>query len=100
MALVGFIKFLYELLVPNEVKDEESCIGSYKKCCDFVCCLCVGYLFQWFNGGAFTAVNLIGDSYCTSAMKAFSIRLNNLGSTSILAVLQVVLVCLFRSLQC
>ena len=72
------------------MKDEESCLGSYKKCCDVVCCLCVSYLFQWFNSGAFTVVNLMGDSYCTSAMKAFTIRLNSFASTSIVMVLQLV----------
>jgi hypothetical protein len=96
-ALLGFIKFLYELLTPEEAKDENSWIAKYKKCCDCICCLCMK-LFDWLNGGAYTIVNITGDSYCDSALKSASIRLNNLASTSILIVLQTVKNELFRYL--
>lgn len=47
-------------------------------------------LFDWINGGAYTVINIMGDDYCDSALKATSIRLNNLASSSILVVLQAV----------
>jgi hypothetical protein len=99
MALIGFIKFMYELLTPEDPKDSTSCIASYKKCCDCVCCLCVSYLFQWFNAGAFTVINVVGDPYCDSAFKAFTIRLSNLATTAVLMILQVVTILSFRSLR-
>lgn len=69
---------------------------SYKKFCDCICCLCVSYLFQWFNSGAYTVVNIVGDPYCSSAMKAFTIRLTNLATTSVLMILQVIFTILIR----
>lgn len=53
-------------------------------------------LFDWLNTGAYTVVNIVGDSYCTSALKAASIRLNNLASTAILGVLSTVNNVIFR----
>lgn len=59
-ALLGFIKFLYELLTPEVEKDATGCLAGYKKFCDCICCLCSSYLFQAFNSGALTGVNLTG----------------------------------------
>jgi hypothetical protein len=97
-ALIGFIKFVYELLTPEKADDENSWKAKYKKCCDCVCCLCMK-LFDWINGGAYTVVNITGDGYCDSALKSVSIRLNNLASSTILVVLQMVSDIIFRSLQ-
>lgn len=53
-------------------------------------------LFDWLNSGAYAVVNITGDSYCNSALKAASLRLNNLAATAILSVLSTVLFVLFR----
>lgn len=97
MALLGFIKFLYELVTPEQKEGTTGCLATYKKFCDCICCLCTSYLFQWFNSGAFSVINLAGDSYCTAAGRAFSIRLNNIGTTSIVSIVQAVPLSLFRS---
>lgn len=93
-ALIGFIKFLYELLTPEKQDDESNWKAYLKKCCDCFCCICMK-LFDWINGGAYTVINIMGDDYCDSALKATSIRLNNLASSSILVVLQAVIILLF-----
>lgn len=96
-ALIGFIKFLYEILTPEKSDNDTSLMAKYKKCCDCICCLCLK-LFDWINGGAYTVINITGDSYCTSALKSASLRLNNLASSAILIVLQTVNHNLYRSL--
>lgn len=68
MALVGFIKFMYELLAPDEKKNHEGAALYIRKCCDCLCWLCIGKLFDWFNAGAYTYINVTGDSYCTSSI--------------------------------
>ena len=55
-------------------------------------------LFDWLNCGAYAVVNITGDSYCDSALKAASLRLNNLAASAILTVLSTVLFILFRYL--
>ena len=89
LALLGFLKLLYELLTPEETK-EEGCMAGYKKCCDCICCLCTSYLFKCFNNGAYAVINITGDTYCTSAMSAFTAKLNNLGSSTVVSIVQVV----------
>jgi hypothetical protein len=59
-ALLGFIKFIYELLTPEVENGDTGCLASYKKFCDCICCLCSSQLFQAFNSGALTGVNLTG----------------------------------------
>jgi hypothetical protein len=61
-----------------------------------MCCLCIGKLFDWFNAGAYAWINVTGDNYCSSGMAAAALRASNLGSTSILAILQVVFSILVR----
>jgi hypothetical protein len=56
-------------------------------------------IFDWLNMGAYTVVNVVGDSYCDSAVKAASLRINNLASSAILTVLQTVIISLLRFLQ-
>ena len=90
-ALIGFLKFMYEMLTPEEAKDQNSIWYKYKKCCDCIFCICMK-LFDWLNMGAYTVVNVVGDSYCDSALKATSLRINNLASSAILTVLQTVII--------
>jgi hypothetical protein len=97
MALLGLIKFIYELLTPEQEEGATGCLAGYKKFCDCICCLCTGFLFKWFNSGAYTGVNLTGDSYCTSAGTSFSLKLSNLATSSVVAIIQVVLSLPFRS---
>lgn len=97
MALLGIIKFIYELVTPEQKEGEKGLLASYKKCCDCICCLCTSYLFKWFNSGAYTVTNLVGDSYCTAAGRAFTVRLNNIATSSIVAIVQTVNFALFSS---
>lgn len=53
-------------------------------------------IFDWLNMGAYTVVNVVGDSYCDSALKAASLRINNLASSAILTVLQTVFTIIVR----
>jgi hypothetical protein len=99
MALLGIIKFVYELITPEQKEGETGILAKYKKVCDCICCLCTSYLFNWFNSGAFTVVHLAGDSYCTAAGHAFSLRIRNIGTSSIVSIVQVVTTSLFRSLH-
>jgi hypothetical protein len=55
-------------------------------------------LFDWLNCGAYTVVNIAGDSYCDSAFKAAALRINNFAASAILTVLSTVLFVLFRYL--
>ena len=71
MALLGIIKFIYELITPEQKEGETGLLATYKKCCDCICCLCTSFLFKWFNSGAYTVTNIVGDSYCTAAGRAF-----------------------------
>jgi hypothetical protein len=90
MALLGILKFIYELITPEQKEGETGILATYKKCCDCICCLCTSFLFKWFNSGAYTVINMVGDSYCTAAGRAFEIRVKNLATSSIVAIVQVV----------
>ena len=48
---------------------------NWKKFCGCCCFLCVNYLFNCFNSGAYTMQHLTGDSYCTSAWDAISLKI-------------------------
>lgn len=98
MALLGLIKFIYELVTPEQKEGEKGLLASYKKCCDCICCLCTSYLFKWFNNGAYSVINLKGDSYCTAAGRAFTVRINSIATSSIVAIVQTVIILLFSSL--
>jgi hypothetical protein len=89
MALFGFLKFLYELVTPEQKEGEKGLLAAYKKCCDCVCCLCTK-LFHWFNNGAFTVINLKGDSYCTAAERAFAVRIQNIGTSAVVDIVTAV----------
>jgi hypothetical protein len=91
MALLGIIKFIYELVTPEQKEGETGVLATYKKVCDCICCLCTSYLFKWFNSGAYTVINLKGDSYCTAAGRAFTVRINSIATSSVVAVVQTVI---------
>jgi len=61
-----------------------------------LCCLCIGRLFDWFNAGAYTWINMTGDSYCTSGIESVGIRTRNLASTSVLTILSLIFSILIR----
>lgn len=90
MALLGLLKFLYEIITPEQKEGETGILATYKKFCDCICCLCANHLFKWFNNGAYTVVHLEGDSYCTAAGRAFSVNIANIGTSSVVAVVQAV----------
>lgn len=96
VALIGFIKIMYELLAP-EGTEQSGLLANLKKFCDCLCCLCISFLFNWLNSGAYTWINMAGDSYCTSAINAASLRAKNLASSAAMALLGIVLVLLLRS---
>lgn len=96
MALVGLIKFLYTLLAPDADKEHTGATYYLRKCCDCLCCICIGSLFNWFNAGAYTWINMTGDSYCTAGMNSVALRAKHLASTTVLAILQVIFSILVR----
>lgn len=99
MALLGLLKFLYEIVTPEQKEGEKGFLASYKKCCDCICCLCTSYLFKWFNSGAYTVINLVGDSYCTAAGRAFTVRINSIATSSVVAIVQAVNLPIFSYLH-
>ncbi len=99
LALIGFIKFMYTMLAPDENTEHTGFFYYLRKCCDCLCCLCIGAIFEWFNAGAYTWINMAGDSYCTSGINSFSLRAKHLASTSVMAILEVVLSYLCRSFR-
>jgi hypothetical protein len=99
MALLGILKFIYELITPEQKEGETGILATYKKFCDCICCLCTSFLFKWFNSGAYTVINMAGDSYCTAAGRAFEIRLRYIGTSSIVSIIQVVKIYLFSCLH-
>lgn len=99
LALIGFIKLVYTLLAPDPAKEHTGAALYLKKCCECLCCLCIGKLFDWLNAGAYTWVNMSGDSYCTSAIDAALLRLKNPAASGVLFVLGMVLLILVRSFR-
>jgi hypothetical protein len=90
MALFGFIRFMYELLAP-EKEEEEGCMASWKKFCDCCCFLCVTYIFNCFNSGAYTFIHLAGDNYCKSAWEVMGLRFKEPVATAVVAFMSVVI---------
>ena len=97
LAVIGFVKFMYALLAPDEKKEQTGFFLYLRKCCDCLCCLCIGKIFDWFNAGAYTWINMTGDTYCSSGLNSASLRGKHLATTSVLALLQVVTSNLRRS---
>ena len=96
LALIGFIKLVYTLFAPDADKQHTGAAYYIRKCCDCLCWLCIGKLFDILNAGAYTWINIAGDSYCTSAWKAAGLRISNPAASGVLFVLGVVLSALSR----
>lgn len=79
------------MLSPDEDKT-EGCLGAYRKFCSCICCLCTSYLFKWFNNGAYTIIHIKSESYCPAAGEAITLKLGNLVQSTVVAVVQAVLV--------
>ena len=86
LALLGIIRIIYEALVPRGENEAESCI---RRCCDCICCCCQ-QIFEWFTSGAFTLINIRGNSFCTSGMEAFKLRISNIGTSAVVSIVQTV----------
>jgi len=99
LALIGFIKLLYTLLAPDPDQNHTGAVYYIRKCCDCLCWFCIGKLFDLLNSGAYTWINMAGDSYCTSVWDAAALRLKNPAASGVLYVLQIVNMLLCRSLQ-
>ena len=100
LALIGFIKLVYTLLAPDPDKQHTGFAYYLRKCCDCLCWLCIGKLFDWINAGAYTIVNVTADPYCTSAWDSISLRLQHPASTGVLFVLGIVINNLYRFFLC
>jgi hypothetical protein len=72
-SLFGLLRFGYELLSP-ENPTEAGCKLKCKQFCDCCCCLCVKFIFDCFNTGAYTLIHLSGERYCRSAGRAVELR--------------------------
>lgn len=94
MALFGFIRFMYELLTPESAK-EEGCMSKWKSFCNCCCFLCVTYIFNCFNSGAYTFIHLAGDSYCSSAWAMVALKIKEPVSTAVVMFMSVVTFFLF-----
>ena len=90
LALLSFIKFMYDLLAPEKDDEKEGCLGCWQKFCSCCCFLCVSYLFNCFNSGAYTFIHLAGDSYCTSAWEVLSLKIKDPVSTGVVTFMSVV----------
>ena len=90
LALIGFIKLVYTLLAPDPKQEHTGCVSCWHKFCDCLCCLCIGKLFDWLNTGAYTWINMAGDSYCHSAFEALALRIKNAAASGVLYVLSIV----------
>ena len=62
-----------------------------KKFCDCCCYLCINWLFNILNNGAYTFIHLSGDAYCTSALEVLAIRIKDLVITGVVTILSVVI---------
>lgn len=94
LAILGLARLIYEAIMPHDEDGESSIL---RKCCDCVCCCCTK-IFDWFASGAYTVINIRGTSFCPSGSEAFSLRLANFATSSIVAVVQAVLIILFSYL--
>ena len=68
MALFGFFKFLNEMLAPKEEESQQGIMRTCRKIWDCCCFICVNWLFNCVNSGAYTFIHLSGDPYCSSAL--------------------------------
>lgn len=96
LAILGLVRLVYEAVMPH---DEDANTSILRKCCDCICCCCLK-IFEWFCSGAFTIINIRATPFCSSGSEAFSLRLANFATSSIVSIVQAVLLLLFRSSFC
>mgnify|MGYP000845395375 CR=1 FL=1 len=87
LSLLGLIRIIYEILVPQNGPDGTPSL--LKRCCDCFCCLCAN-LFSWFTTGAFTIINIRGTNYCSSGAESFKLRVANITTSSVVGIVQAV----------
>jgi hypothetical protein len=63
---------------------------NWKKFCDCGCFLCIRFIFDWFNAGAFTYIHLFGEGYCHSAWNVTALRITQPIWTAIVAFMSAV----------
>ena len=81
LIIFGILRLIYEALYPQSV-DQPNC---WQKCCNCLCCCCTK-IFDWFTTGAFTVINVRGTAFCDSGFEAFSLKLNSLSTSSVVAI--------------
>ena len=96
LIIFGILRLIYEALYPQSVDGELNC---WQKCCGCLCCCCTK-IFDWFTTGAFTVINVRGTSFCPSGYEAFSLKMTNIATSSVVSVVQVVPIDLYRYLHC
>ena len=96
LIVFGILRLIYEALYPHQIDGEPSC---WQKCCNCLCCCCTK-IFDWFTTGAFTVINVRGTPFCSSGAEAFSLKMMSLATSSIVSVVQVVIISLSRYLLC
>lgn len=62
-----------------------------RKVWDCCCYLCVNWLFNCVNSGAYTFIHLSGDPYCTSALEVLAVRIKDIVLTGVVTILSVVI---------
>lgn len=95
LSILGLVRLVYEAVMPH---DEDGTTSLLRKCCDCICCCCYK-IFEWFCSGAFTVINIRATSFCPSGSEAFSLRLSNFATSSIVSIVQAVTLPLSRSLS-
>lgn len=95
LSILGLVRLVYEAVMPH---DEDGTTSLLRKCCDCICCCCYK-IFEWFCSGAFTVINIRATAFCPSGSEAFSLRLSNFATSSIVSIVQAVTLPLSRSLS-
>lgn len=98
LALLGLIRLVFDAVVPKT--DGAGGPSILRRVSECVCCCCIK-LFEWFATGAYTVINIRGTNFCSSGSESFKLRvtLENIGTTSVVSLVQAVDVDLCRSLR-
>lgn len=94
LALLGMARLAYNILVPQKESD-NTLVNVLKKCCDCLCLVCLK-LFECFAHGGYTIININGTPFCESGAEAFKLQLANFDVSSIVTMVQAVILNLFR----
>jgi len=95
MALFGFFKFLNEMLAPKE-EESQGMMKTCRKIWDCCCFVCVNWLFNCVNSGAYTFIHLSGDAYCSSALEVLAFRIKDIVLTGVVTILSLLFQILIR----